>query len=396
MTERRYDLDWLRIAAFGVLILYHVGMFYVTWDWHVKSSRPSEAIEPLMRLTSPWRLTLLFFISGVATRFIADRMTPQRFLMSRMARLWPPLLFAVFVIVPPQAYYEVVSALQEANGLASGHALWLDDFYQKYATASGGWCDADGCLTTPTYNHMWFVAYLILYTTAVILVAPLIGRAPASLSRLIAGPGLILTPWLFLYLARAILQPVFGETHDFRNDWYLHLVYFTTFAFGFAVAKFDRFFDDCARMRRLALALALCAWGAVSVYYGAFTEEAPPPDWLRTIMRGVRELQAWTAIVAAVGFARRHLRNADGPMRQRLTEAVFPFYLVHQTIIVVAAYHLNKANLPLIVEAPLLIATTIAGCWAFFEVGRRLPFGRVFFGLSPTPRKYAVAVAAPT
>ncbi len=26
---RRHDLDWLRIIAFGLLVLYHVGMFYV-------------------------------------------------------------------------------------------------------------------------------------------------------------------------------------------------------------------------------------------------------------------------------------------------------------------------------------------------------------------------------
>ena len=71
MTERRYDLDWLRIGAFALLIFYHVGMFYVTWDWHVKSSHASPLIEPLMQLSSPWRLVLLFLISGVATRFMA-------------------------------------------------------------------------------------------------------------------------------------------------------------------------------------------------------------------------------------------------------------------------------------------------------------------------------------
>ncbi|MEA3029441.1 MAG: hypothetical protein QOJ53_1305 [Sphingomonadales bacterium] len=52
-------LDWLRVAAFGLLILYHVGMFYVTWGWHVKSSHAGHAIEPLMLLTNPWRLTLI-------------------------------------------------------------------------------------------------------------------------------------------------------------------------------------------------------------------------------------------------------------------------------------------------------------------------------------------------
>jgi hypothetical protein len=392
MTARRYDLDWLRIAAFGVLIFYHVGMFYVSWDWHVKSSRASEAIEPLMRLVNPWRLTLLFLISGVATRFIADRMRPGRLFLSRMGRLWPPLLLAVFVIVPPQAYYEIVEALA-AMGAPQSPAL--DDFYRKYATASGRWCDADGCLTTPTYNHMWFVAYLILYTAAVIIIAPILRRAPAAVSRLIAGPGLILAPWLFLFLARMSLQPIFGETHDFRNDWYLHTIYFATFLFGYAVAKFDRFFDDCLKLRWPALAIAVVAWAALNVYYGAFDfEGSTPPEWLRIAMRGARELQAWTAIISAIGFARRYLRNSDGPVRRMLTEAIFPFYIIHQTIIVVAAHHLNKAGLPLAVEAPLLIGATLLGCWAFYAIGRALPAGRAFFGLAPGPRRQVVASIA--
>jgi hypothetical protein len=52
-AERRLDLDWIRIIAFALLIFYHIGMYYVTWDWHVKGLNASELIEPLMQLTSP-------------------------------------------------------------------------------------------------------------------------------------------------------------------------------------------------------------------------------------------------------------------------------------------------------------------------------------------------------
>ena len=126
MTDRRLDLDWLRIIAFGLLILYHVGMFYVSWDWHVKSSRANGALEPLMMLTNPWRLTLLFLISGAATRYMADKMGPWTFTRARMGRLWPPLLLAVFLVVPPQTYYEV---LESAQALAGGQPPGvLDNF----------------------------------------------------------------------------------------------------------------------------------------------------------------------------------------------------------------------------------------------------------------------------
>jgi glucan biosynthesis protein C len=381
MTQRRYDLDWLRIAAFGALILYHVGMFYVTWDWHVKSSRASEAIEPLMLLSNPWRLTLLFLISGAASRFLADKMNAWSFAASRMGRLWPPLLLAVFVIVPPQSYYEIVSALNADPALAARHPGALDDFWVRYASASGGWCDAEGCLTTPTYNHMWFVAYLILYTLALLALGPLLKRVPRAISALIAGPGLFLTPWLVMFALRAGLFPIFGETHDFRADWYLHALYLSAFLFGFAIAKHEPFFERAMRWRWPALAIALAAWASLITFYAAYPGDAVPPDGLRTLFRGVRELEAWCAILACIGFAHRHLRNADGPLRRVLTQAIFPFYLIHQTIIVVAGYHLDALALPVALEASLLIGATALGCWLFFELGRRVPALRVWIGL---------------
>lgn len=390
MTNRRYDLDWLRIIAFGLLIFYHCGMFYVSWDWHVKSRFASDAIQPLMMLTNPWRLTLLFLIAGAATRFMADKMTARKFIALRMRRLWPPLLLAMFVIVPPQSYFEIVEALQGANGLGPGHATWLDNFYIKYATASGNWCDADGCLITPTYNHMWFVAYLILYTLALLLILPLLRRVPVAASALIAGPLLILVPWFYLTALRLTLFPIFGESHDFRNDWYLHALYFSTFLFGFAVAKNQAFFDRCVQLRWIALAIALTCWAALIVYFDAYSE-TPPPEWLRLAMRGVRELDAWCAIIAAIGLAHRYLRSNDGPLRQILTQAIFPFYLIHQTIIVVAGHYLDEIQLPLPIEAPLLVAITMAGCWLFYDLGRRAPLLRIWIGLSPvlriTPQK---------
>jgi len=396
MTDRRFDLDWLRIAAFGLLILYHVGMFYVTWDWHVKSSRASDAIEPLMMLSSPWRLTLLFLVAGAASRFMWDKMSAGRFTKARMGRLWPPLLLAVFVIVPPQAYYEIVEAIRALPPEhAAQYPLALDNFYLRYVTASGNWCDADGCLITPTYNHMWFVAYLIVYTLLLVVFAPLVKRMPKQLAALISGPFLLLTPWLVMAGLRVTLMPIFGDTHALIDDWYLHALYFSTFLFGFGIAKHQQFFDACVRWRWIALAIALAAWAALIVYFAAHPEGVDPPEWMRTTFRAVREAEAWSAIVAAIGFAHKHLKNADGPVRRVLTQAIFPFYLIHQTIIVVAGHHLDALSLPLWIEAPLLIGVTALGCWIFYLLGRALPPLRVWIGLPSKTQQIHPTYAVP-
>lgn len=396
MTDRRYDMDWIRIAAFALLILYHCGMFYVTWDWHVKSSRASEAIEPLMMLTNPWRLTLLFLVSGAATRFMADKMSVGQFTWARMGRLWPPLLLAMFVIVPPQSYFEIVEAVRALPAdVAAQYAGAVDNFWVRYATGSGNWCDAEGCLTTPTYNHMWFVAYLILYTLALVLLLPLLRRTPKAIAWFIAGPGLLITPWLFLFAARAILFPIFDETHDFRNDPYAHTTYFGAFLFGFAIAKYEPFFQRCMKWRLPALIVALISWAALVSFYAAHPEGVDPAEWLRVVFRGVREMLAWTAIIAAIGYAHRYLRTADGPIRQTLTQAIFPFYLAHQTIIVVAGHYLDPLQLPIALEGALLVGITALGCWLFFDLGRRLPVLRVWIGL-PSKQKQNRANTADT
>ncbi|HVZ98736.1 MAG TPA: acyltransferase family protein [Caulobacterales bacterium] len=382
--NRRLDLDWLRIGAFALLILYHVGMFYVTWDWHIKSSRAGPAIEPLMLLINPWRLTLLFVISGAATRFMADKMNAGRLFASRMGRLFPPLLLAVVLIVPPQSYFEVLDAL----GPQAAGDPW--HFWLKYITASGHWCDADGCLITPTYNHMWFVAYLVVYTLLLFPLLPLLRRAPKALGVLVAGPGLVLTPWLFLWITRVTLFPLFGETHAIHHDWYLHVLYLTAFLFGFAIAKHTPFFDQATRWRWTTLALGLGAYAFMTWARATYDHAGapPPPAWGPLVAAGVRELQAWCAILAAFGFAYRYLRGADGPARRYLTEAIFPFYLIHQTAIIFAAHTLDPLRLPLWIEAPAVVAFTLFACWAGLELARRVPVLRIWFGLRSQPRNF--------
>jgi glucan biosynthesis protein C len=151
--ERRHDLDWVRVCAFGLLVFYHVGMYYVTWDWHVKSPQAGPALEPFMLLSSPWRLSLLFLVSGAASAFLLARQ-PKGFLGSRSWRLLLPLIFGMLIIVPPQAYYELLDS-RYPGGYHDGYLA----FWSRYLAGDGSFCDDDGCLILPTWNHLWFVAW---------------------------------------------------------------------------------------------------------------------------------------------------------------------------------------------------------------------------------------------
>ena len=273
LGERRYDLDWIRIGAFGLLILYHVGMYYVTWDWHVKSPHASPTLEPLMRLTSPWRMSALFLVSGVATAYLLARLAPGPFLRQRSVRLLVPLAFGMLVIVPPQSYLEVVEKIAYPGSYAQ--------FWKLYVSGYGGLCRGTDCLRMPTWNHLWFVAYLWVYTlvpTLLVWAWPQgVTRLRALAERRLAGAGLIVWPILYLCILRLTLFARFPATHALFGDWYNHALYLPVFLAGFALAGTRAPWQECARLRWHALGLALLGWVFLCAYFGTYAEDAPPP-----------------------------------------------------------------------------------------------------------------------
>jgi len=385
-TGRLVFLDWLRVSAFGLLILYHVGMFYVTWDWHVKSDHVGHAIEPLMLLTNPWRLTLLFLVSGAATRFMADKMSAAQLAGKRTSRLLVPLVFGMVVIVPPQSYYEVVEKIAYPDSYLA--------FWGRYLTADGGFCRAGDCLILPTWNHLWFVAYLLVYTLVAAAAWALFRSLLERLGAWLAGaPGwvLVAAPIVWLAAARLILFPAFEMTHALVDDWYNHAVSLPAFLFGFLLIKDGRAVAQFARLRWTAVLLFLGAYVTLAIYAWIYRAEgAVPPESLRAVMRLVYATDQWSAIVAALGFGSLHLTR-DSAVLRTLTVAVFPFYIAHQTIIVVVGHHLKALHMPVVAEATLLIASTAIGCWATFELARRVDLLRPLFGLSPRPRATVAA-----
>jgi hypothetical protein len=383
-TDRRIDLDWVRILAFGLLIFFHVGMYYVTWGWHVKSPFASHTIEPLMMLSSPWRLSLLFFVSGCATAFLHAK-SSTGFVRSRTQRLLIPLALGLWVIVPPQSWAEVT----EAVGYHDGYLHFMALYAQGYVD----FC-RDGCLRIPTWNHLWFVAYLWCYTMLaalawLVLPQERIDRWGATLARLLRGPGLIVLPVAWLGAIRLLLVVRFPDTHALVDDWYLHAEYFSVFALGVLVARESGVWDQMRRQRWIALALAFVGYAAVQGGY-AHWEQWQSIDGFHQLHRVAYALDQWCAIVAAVGFARQW-NPADSRARRYLTEAIFPFYIVHQTAIVLLAHFMKPLGLRPLVEGPLLVAATAAICVASFEIVRRVGWMRPLFGLAPQPALRAPA-----
>jgi hypothetical protein len=364
--RRRYDLDWIRIAAFGLLIFYHVGMLYASWDFHVKSAHRSAGIEALMIAVNPWRLALLFFVSGAASRWLLEGSHPGAFAWRRSLRLLLPLLFGMTAIIPPQSYIEVIEKYQYSQDFAT--------FYRQHYLAFGAFRADTGRSTgliLPTWNHLWFVAYLWAYTLALALLSAFpaaVAWAERVLERYVTDVWLLVAPAALLVLFRLTLFPAFPVTHALIDDGYSHAVFGSVFAFGVLSARSEALWSKFVRLRWIALGMALAAYAALLSGRGA-----PMSDLIEFIRALAYGVDQWCFIIAILGFGRHWLGRADSPARRYLTDAMFAFYIVHQTVIVILAHWLKPLGLAIGVEAGALVLGTLLACGIGYEMARRLP-----------------------
>lgn len=375
-AERHYGMDWLRIGAFGLLILYHIGMFFVHWPWHVKTAVPIEWVAVPMLATNAWRLALLFVVSGYASAaLLAKGGSLRSFAASRTARLLIPLAVAMVVFVPPQPWVELVTQHGYTGGFLH---FWARDYFRFGEVAPD--------LLVPTWQHLWFVAYLWVYTLLLaLLVAVIRGRprqAIAAVSeRSLSGILVVLTPLALLLLNLASSWPGSSDTHALVDDWGAHRIYFPAFLFGFFLRHASAPWVGIRRWWPLAAALSLIGYAVVAWVEIVWPGFARPPMWALVVFGVARIVQGWGAIIALLGIADRFW-NHDHPWRATLAEGVFPFYIVHQTIIVVAGWWLLRFSLPPVAEFAILLAITAAGCWAFYDLGRRIGWLRPLIGLA--------------
>ncbi|GGD01739.1 acyltransferase family protein [Aquisalinus flavus] len=374
-NARRYDLDWLRVIAFGVLIFYHIGMFYVTWDWHVKSPHASTAPEFAMMLVNPWRLALLFLISGIALRHVTDKGALASFSGRRTLRLILPILFGMAVVVAPQSYYQ----LRQAGVIEAGFGAFYADYLSFDAGVMERWQ-----LIVPTWNHLWYVVYLLVYTWIVILLIKPLRALSRQADRLPAKawPLILVVPALPFVLYRFTLVPYFETTHDLVWDWANHANSLTVLLLGFLLAKNEGFW----RAVRLALPVTLVLVVLCTFAFSHFWQETVllgllenNPSMLAAI-QSLRVLYAWWVILAILGLGQRFL-DRDSPARRYMSDMIFAWYILHQTITVAAGYYLAKIALPAGLEFALLSAATILGCLAGAEAIRRSVILRPFFGM---------------
>ncbi|MEK6781928.1 MAG: acyltransferase family protein [Bacteroidota bacterium] len=371
-SERLYFIDWVRVFAFGLLILFHCTMSFVDFGWEIKNDERSILLTRLIWWLHQWRLPLLFFIAGVGSYFSLEKRTSLSFLSERFVRLFIPLWFAILFTIPIQVYFERMQRGQ------------IDmTYFEFYPTVWNFIPYPEGNLT---WSHLWFVTYLFVFTILLlpiflILRIKIVEQWKQYLDRIIASPVvvLVLCALLIFYYFKLYLR--WPEQGSLVDDWFVFLFSMTLFFFGYFLASLPSLWQTCEvyRWYFLTLAFVCIIWLYIQFWWSL---QFPKTQDRSLYTYGVlNSIHIWSIILAILGFARKHLNFSNWFLRYT-TPAVYPFYILHQTIIVATGYYVVQWSLPLFAKLLILILICLSSVGVLYHVViKNFAVTRVLYGL---------------
>jgi glucans biosynthesis protein C len=367
VSTRQPYLDWLRVISIVTVFFLHSSMAYVEeWGWHLKNKETSNLLMEVNFWLGRFRMPLLFFISGTVTWFMLKNRTTGSFIGLRFRRLFIPLVFGILIIVPPQVYMERLTQGFKGN---------FADFYSTIFTTG----------TYPTGNfswhHLWFIVYLFLYD---ILFAPLFKwmMSERGKERLAFFNKLANRKWIYLLPVPSVIAYIamyshFPETHDLIHDWSRHVYWIFFLLTGFTCVNFPSLMNSFERNRRTSFLLAFLS--IMLINYFRWNDQEP-----NTYAYGALfPITAWAWIFTAIGYAKRYL-NKKHPIQNYINEAVYPFYILHQTIIVIVAFYVIRTTEPVLNKFLFTFMTSFVLVMCIYHLLIR-PYAimRFLFGMKP-------------
>ena len=381
-VQRRYDLDWLRVVAFALVFFYHSSRFFDSGWWHIKNSTSSPLVDILKEIFDLWGMPLIFVISGASIYFALRPGGAARFLRDRVWRLLVPLAFGIVVLGPPQVYLTRLT-----HGEFQGSFLEFLPLYFRDWSMWGGNFAWSGV-------HLWYLEDLFLFTLVLLPLFAVLKSQPGrrlteSLGRVSARPGAIFLWALPLALLLILVDPL-GVLGPGLSEDLSRIVVFPIFlVYGFLVFSDGQIQQAIIRHRRIALALAFCLTLATGMLTDALTQN--PSFLLFASVMVLAGLLIWSTILAILGYGMRYWTASNG-LLSNANEAVLPFYILHQPVILIVGYFIIPLPLTILAKyliiAPLAFGITL-GLYEF-GVRRWNPVRRIF-GLKP--RKPALAAA---
>lgn len=344
-SERRYDIDWLRVITIGLLLIYHIAIIFQPWGIFIQFIQSEQSLEGLwipMAMLNIWRIPLLFFVSGMGVCFAIRKRDWKQLFAERSKRIFLPFLFGMFFIVPL-------------------HVLIWQNYYQQDLNY------------LPNPSHLWFLANIFIY---VLLLSPVFyylkknedAKIMQVFRKMMKSPfGLLLVIIPFV-LEAIIMNP--DPFEMYAMTWHGFFLGLLAFFFGFCfVLSGASFWLNVLKWRWLFLSLALGLY-----LLRLFTFELKTPNFLLAIESNI-------CIFAVFGFAYKYL-NKPSKALNYLSQAAYPIYILHMVFMFWGSVLIVPLEIPVLAKFLLVVVFTSVGCFALYElVIKRTAFLRPLFGL---------------
>lgn len=350
-TERRYDIDWLRVITIGLLLIYHIAIVFQPWGVLIGFIQSGESWQSLwtpMAMLNVWRIPLLFFVSGMGVSFAIRKRNWKQLLLERTRRILVPFIFGMIFIVPIHIF------------------IWQNYYHQdlKYL---------------PNPAHLWFLGNIFMY---VLLLSPVFfylkknesGKLIGWLRKIFRSPlGLLVIVAPFL-LEAVLVNPDIYELYAMTFHGFL--LGLLAFFFGFICLLTGKvFWQTILKWRWMFLSLAVILYVVRVLEF-----QLKSPDYLMAF-----ESNMW--IFAVFGFGYKYL-NRPGKALTYLSQGAYPIYIIHMVFLYWGSIVILPLEIPVVWKFILLIGFTIVGCFASYDlIIRRIGILRPVFGLKPKAKK---------
>ncbi|TRZ45097.1 acyltransferase family protein [Robertkochia solimangrovi] len=344
-TERRYDIDWLRVIAIGLLLIYHIAIVFQPWALFVgfvKSDEPMNALWKPMTLLNVWRIPFLFYVSGMGVYFALGKRNWQQLIGERAKRILLPFLFGIIAITPL-------------------HMILFQKFYKMPLSYY------------PHMGHLWFLGNIFCYVLILLPVFYYLKHRPESGFKMIAakimsnplGP---LSVTLLFVLETLLVKPqIFAMYAETWHGFFLGLI---AFACGFLLMySGTSFWQTVLKWKWGYFGLALVLY---LVRYSIFNLEAP--GYLMAI-----ESNCWIFWIFGLGY---QFLNKPGKLLSYLSKAAYPVYIIHMFVLYAGANLILPLSIPVTLQFIVLTLFTFILCFLLYEfIIRRIRILHPIFGL---------------
>ena len=362
---RNNYLDWLRVLGILFVFIYHTTRLYNVEVWKVKNDIWYPSVEVWNIIATCWMMPLMFVISGASLFYAVGKSSFGKFLKDKIMRLLVPLLVADLTHLSIQYYLD-----QKSHGVFRGNFFqFLPQFYQF---KDFEWQS----------QHLWYLLFLFIFS---VILYPLLRWLKGNgqnvipkINRLLAKPVILYLmtfPLLFLYLIFGTDSPILEE-----NGGYPYIMYIWYLLLGFFLVSEEKLQETIQNLRWISLSLGLLLVAGWAILYTPISDTSVVT--LNLVLASImRLLGGWICILAFFGLSRQYLTRRSSVLDYG-NEAVLPFYILHQTVILAVGYFVLQWALPDAIEWAVVVIISFAVIFLIYDFFiRRWNTMRILFGM---------------